>query len=100
LLETFSLPAYNNGRYKKTDDVGFSNNMTFSEWLKSVHVTLPTPVTPVCYGGSYAAKVSHILKARHALEKVRESLTRGDNLLVGWCKLKPVLKQVLFFFSV
>ena len=81
-LKTFSLKDYDTWHSRK-DTVKFSTGVTFSDWLGHVGVQLPTPVVPVCYGGNFAVKVSNILSVTKTIDMIRNSLTRGDNIIEG-----------------
>jgi len=49
-----------------------------SSWLrKALKTDLPTPVTPVCYGGNFAAKVRNIQMNAHFWPALTRSLERG-----------------------
>lgn len=48
-----------------------------SSWLrKALKADLPTPVTPVCYGGNFAAKVRNIQRNAHFWPALTRSLER------------------------
>ena len=39
------------------------------EFLDSLRIALPSPITPVCYEGNFVVKASQIYPKRDALEK-------------------------------
>lgn len=84
-LESFRLGrhARTDALYNRVDDQDFSTRQTFRSWLKDMQVSLPQPVSTVCYGGSFAVKYSHVLRARVPLLNMNKSLSRGDNILEG-----------------
>ena len=84
-VEKFTLASYerNMHKYGRADDASFFSHSSFSEWLTSNGIRLPEPVTPVCYGGSFAVKTANVLNARQAASKMLRSLSRGDNILEG-----------------
>jgi len=48
-----------------------------SSWLhKALQAELPTPVTPVCYGGNFAVKVRNIQRNAHVWPALTRSLER------------------------
>jgi len=51
------------------------------EWLKSVHTTLPQPMTQVCYGGVFVTAAKQIRKRGSKVwSSIEKSLSRGDNI--------------------
>jgi hypothetical protein len=83
-LMTFSLPRYGNGRYNKsTHDVKFNSAKSFSEWAESMQIRFPTPLAPVCYGGSFAVKQSNIARSQRSFKHLELSFSRGDNIVEG-----------------
>ena len=110
-LHKFNLRAHTRKRgihqYNSADDATFSAKENFLSWLHAMNISLPEPVSPVCYGGNFAVKVSNILKVRTPLSNMLLSLSRGDNILEGhfaertWASLlasrlpPKLLKQIL-----
>lgn len=84
-LEKFTLKTYYSKarKYQKVDGADFSDGETFAEWLRAMHISLPSPVTTVCYGGNFAVKAANILKSRRPIMKMLHSLSRGDNVVQG-----------------
>ena len=44
---------------------------------------MPGPLTPVCYGGNFAAKASQIYSKKKLWERMATSLSRGDSIEEG-----------------
>ena len=84
-LQYFHLHAHKRSRsiYGRVDDEDFDAGQTFRDWLDAMRISLPKPATPVCYGGSFAVKVSNILYAQEPVKRMLHSLTRGDNIIEG-----------------
>ena len=84
VLEKFTFKEYrrNSAKYLKADNVRFNPGISFNQWLAGVNVSLPR-VTPVCYGGNFAVKVTHILKVKNATKNLVQSLSRGNNIVEG-----------------
>ena len=84
-LEKFTLKTYHStaATYQIADAAEFSDDETFAEWLRAMRISLPTPVTMVCYGGNFAVKAANILNSRRPILKMLHSLSRGDNIIQG-----------------
>jgi len=85
-LQQFNLRTHARKRgvkYSSVDNATFRAKENFLTWLHSMHISLPEPVTLVCYGGNFAVKVSNILRVRTPLSTMLISLSRGDNILEG-----------------
>jgi len=52
-------------------------------WLDNLEIDMPTPIMPVCYGGVFVVKASQIFNKTNELQKIEESLKRGDNIEEG-----------------
>ena len=52
-----------------------SQFINFEDWLVDLEVTLPSPITPVCYQGNFATTVSRARK--HSI------LWRGEDMLMA-----------------
>jgi len=52
-------------------------------WLDDMEITLPSPFTPVCFGGNFAAKASQIFPRKYLWQKMVENLGRGDSIEEG-----------------
>lgn len=76
LLRGFSLPVHR-GVYVK------SPYRNMGHWLDNMGIELPGPLTPVCYGGNFAAKASQIYSKKKLWEKMATSLSRGDSIEEG-----------------
>lgn len=92
VLKTMNMTKYGgvphstaNGRRVWNDSTGFKSPFrNLGHWLESLDISLPSPLTPVCYGGVFAvklAKIKSIPKAK--LEALANSLSRGDNIEEG-----------------
>lgn len=84
-LESFCLGHHARAStlYGRQDDEDFIASQDFRTWLYSMQVSLPRPVSPVCYGGNFAVKMSNVLNVRGPLQNILISLSRGDNILEG-----------------
>jgi len=82
ILMSFHMATYSRGRENDRDE-SFKSTLSFSRLLQDLNVSLPAPLTPVCYGGSFAAKVSHILRVKEPVTKLMKYLSRGDNIIEG-----------------
>jgi len=83
ILTTYTMREYLRGIEGNNGVVRFRSNVSFSEFLGDLSVSLPTPLTPVCYGGSFASKASNILKVKEPATKLLKHLSRGDNIIEG-----------------
>jgi len=52
-------------------------------WADALGIELPSPLTPVCYGGNFAVKATQIYAKKDLMSKMAESLSRGDNIEEG-----------------
>merc|ERR1712008_64691 len=53
-------------------------------WLReAIKQELPSPATPVCYGGNFAVKTSNIMAKTHVWPALTRSLTRAVSLEEG-----------------
>mmetsp|Transcript_8131 Transcript_8131/g.33969 ORF Transcript_8131/g.33969 Transcript_8131/m.33969 type:complete len:378 (+) Transcript_8131:345-1478(+) len=84
-LISFTFDEYKSGaaQYFQNHSQAFSQGEIFGDWLKVVHIKLPTPITPVCYGGNFAVRSTHLQAARDAAANIEISLRRGDNIIEG-----------------
>ena len=82
-LHNFQMDSYNSGAtlYAQSDTQKFSRGETLGQWLESVQIKLPTPLTPVCYGGNFAARAANLHAAIDAANRMEQSLRRGDNIV-------------------
>ncbi len=61
-----------------------SKHVNMAAWLRDMGISLPRPLTPVCYGGIFAVKKSQIAKVpKHIWSNMESSLARGDNIEEG-----------------
>jgi hypothetical protein len=83
-LSQFIIGNYNAG-YSPNDNVPFkSSNFNLGAYWLAINVTLAQKIVPVCYGGIFAASVENIYKQDMDMyKKIRDSLTRGDNIEEG-----------------
>jgi len=84
-LRNFQMEEYKSGAasYAPSDTQDFSRNETLGQWLDSLQIKLPAPLTPVCYGGNFAVRSAHLHAARNAAKRIELSLRRGDNIIEG-----------------
>ena len=84
-LQSFSMHKHSrtDSLYSKADGADFFTKRSYRSWLRNMEVSLPHPISPVCYGGSFAVKKANIVKARAPLLNILDSLSRGDNILEG-----------------
>jgi len=84
-LVSFQLQEYEStsASYSQSDTQNFSTGETFGTWLENLKIVLPTPLTPVCYGGTFAVRSDRLKSARNAAERIERSLQRGDNIIEG-----------------
>ena len=83
ILTTYTIKAYERNFGGRNDEADFRSDMSFANFLRSSNLSLPTPLSAVCYGGSFASKVSHILKIRESAFALLKHLSRGDNIIEG-----------------
>ncbi|CAJ1961170.1 unnamed protein product, partial [Cylindrotheca closterium] len=74
------------GRRVWNDSKGFKSPFkNLGQWLESLDISLPSPLTPVCYGGIFAAKQTKIKSIpKVKWEAIAKSLSRGDNIEEGY----------------
>jgi hypothetical protein len=61
-----------------------SKYQNMGDWIARMNITLPAALTPVCYGGIFAVKVSHISSVPSKVwTSLETSLSRGDNIEEG-----------------
>lgn len=105
---TTVLRSFHLKRYRKKD-ASFNNGQfkspyaNMSQWLDAINIALPSPIVPVCYGGSFAVRVSQILATpKETWVAIDRSLSRGDNIEEGhyversWAGIlsPPIFKDV------
>jgi len=75
-IASFQTTAYKNlGEWVEKLDLPLQNNITTNS---------RSSIVPVCYGGTFAARKSQILrKPKKTWEAMENSLTRGDNIVEG-----------------
>mmetsp|Transcript_35469 Transcript_35469/g.85971 ORF Transcript_35469/g.85971 Transcript_35469/m.85971 type:complete len:199 (+) Transcript_35469:475-1071(+) len=83
-LKSFKLKKYRS-KEAAFDNSGFESiYANMSEWLDAMKITLPSRLTPVCYGGSFAAKTSQIVNLpAERWTAIENSLSRGNNIEEG-----------------
>lgn len=80
------VPKYDRkGNKILNDSTGFkSKYVNMGGWLKDMGITLPSPVTAVCYGGMYAVTADRVHAVGHEVwSRIEESLSRADNIEEG-----------------
>jgi hypothetical protein len=83
MLSQFEARAYKN-TYRNDNIMFKSSHANIGEYWLTINLTLSQQVIPVCYGGIFAASVENIYKQdMNMYKKIRESLTRGDNIEEG-----------------
>jgi len=84
-LHAFHMESYKSGAtsYQTSDTQEFSRGENLGQWLESIKLKLPTPLTPVCYGGNFAARAANLHAAKDAAQRMELSLRRGDNIVEG-----------------
>jgi len=75
-LRTFLSMSYKGSNIK-------SPYANMGDWLDIIGIKLPSPITPVCYGGNFAVKASQIYPRRAVLKRMKDSLRRSDNIEEG-----------------
>jgi hypothetical protein len=83
-LKSFKLKKYRS-KEAAFDNSGFESiYANMSEWLDAMKISLPSRFTPVCYGGSFAVKVSQIVNLpSETWSAIDKSLSRGNNIEEG-----------------
>jgi len=87
--DTSVLKSFNISKYR--EDVKTNDNTNFKSpyanlgaWLDKIGISLPSPFTTVCYGGSFAVKASRIAAIPHTTwEAIETTLTRADTVEEG-----------------
>jgi len=86
---------------RDSNEVFVSEYVDLGEWVGALNLSVPAPLTPVCYGGTFAATVSQIQAKKPLWSSIEKSLSRGDNIEEGhfcervWAGLlsKPISKH-------
>ena len=71
--------AWKSGNYKGVPIQRNSSHL--GAWAEKVGLRLPQPITPVCYGGNFAVRASHIMANVELWHRVEQSLSTGPNLV-------------------
>lgn len=79
--QTNNLKAFQIATYKGFYIKSSYDNM--GEWLKNLDIRLPSPLTPVCYGGNFAVKASQIYSRNALWQKMTTSLERAESIEEG-----------------
>lgn len=67
-----------------SDAVPFASNVSMANWVRSVNVSFPSPIMPVCYTGNFATQASRIRGVPEpTLHLLHSSLSRGSNIQEG-----------------
>ena len=83
-LQTFELSGYS--RLERDSGTSFKNPAfkTLRDYDKTLNISLPMPLTPVCYGGNFAVRGSQISKkSKDFWQNLEYALTRADNIEEG-----------------
>merc|ERR1712003_362350 len=74
-----------NGLYDSINGIPFkSPYRNLKSWLtEALSAGLPTPATPVCYGGNFVAKLRNIMSNTHVWPALTRSLERAVSLEEG-----------------
>lgn len=91
MLKTFNMEDYHGVLGVKNSPNDHPNVAEFKSkyrnmgaWLSDLNISLPLPLTPVCYGGNFAATRSSIEKVPHEIRlNLERSLRRGDSIEEG-----------------
>ena len=75
-LKDFSLAKYK-GQFIN------SSYVHMGDYLDAMGIVLPSPITPVCYGGNFIVNATQIYSKRIVLKRIEESLMRGDSIEEG-----------------
>ena len=71
-------------KHKVKQEEPFSIYPNMRTWVQDFGLKLRQPVTPICYGGIFAANVQSLLNIdRKIWEKLERSLSRGDSIVEG-----------------
>ena len=62
------------------------------QWWNELDITLPKPITPVCYGGNFVVKASQIFGKRDIWNKIEKNLMRGE------CPTKSRMYVIMILF--
>jgi len=57
--------------------------LSMGHYLDAMEIELPTPISPVCYGGNFVVKATQIYPKKDILKKMQDSLMRGDSIEEG-----------------
>mmetsp|Transcript_430 Transcript_430/g.640 ORF Transcript_430/g.640 Transcript_430/m.640 type:complete len:333 (+) Transcript_430:78-1076(+) len=84
VLGTFNLTLYR-PKVQTNDNSNFKSEFAnMGGWLDKIGVSLPSPFTSVCYGGSFAVKASRIAAVSSTTwNAIETSLSRADNIEEG-----------------
>lgn len=81
-LSKFSLEGWVREKRDKNHEFK-SQYQNLGDWVDQLNISLPSPLMPVCYGGTFVATVSQISKQNPSWNLIEKSLSRGDNIEEG-----------------
>ena len=83
-LGTFHMHRYDGADRTNSNHEFLSKYTNMTQWLDDLNITLPKPITPVCYGGIFAVQKSRISSLPIEIwKRLVASLSRGDNIEEG-----------------
>ena len=84
-LYGFQIAGYDGVGAVKNSNEGFrGNHTTMGSWIHSLNLTLPSPVTDVCYGGNFAVTSKQIASVpAETFATIEVHLARGNNIQEG-----------------
>ena len=80
LVKAIMPKAYSREEHRDKTAGFFSQYYNLGHWLESLNLTLPTPLTPVCFGGQFATTSSQIEKLKSKWGNIEKGLSRADNI--------------------
>ena len=84
ILTNLSMSSYQGARNENSNHEFSSNYRNMKHWLDDLNLSLPLPVTPLCYGGIFAVRVSQIAAVSNDVWRVMaDNLSRGNNIEEG-----------------
>jgi hypothetical protein len=70
--------------FDSKDETPFSIHSNMLQWITDMNVSIPRPLTSVCYGGVFAVSVKRLLEIEQPIwQNLRTSLSRGNNIQEG-----------------
>jgi hypothetical protein len=66
------------------DETPFSIHANMLQWVNEMNISIPRPLTSVCYGGVFAVSVKRLLEIdKQIWRNLQSSLSRGNNIQEG-----------------